>query len=611
MDARLLAVALGQAPADLVITGGKLVNVYSGEIYKGGVAVCGDRIAAIGDVAYTIGDGTTVIDATGDYITPGFIDGHIHPESSNLSIRSFAQIVLKHGTTSIMTDLHEIGVVGGLEAIEAVIAENETTDLRLYFVVPSHVPFSPLLETSGGEFNTAIIKQALARPDAVGLSEAVGHYILAGFPDLLDSIDATLAQPGKSVQGHLPDMSGPTLNACLAAGVSTDHEALDGPQCIERLRSGCHVMLRESSAARTLTGQLGPILEGDYDTSRLSMVCDDLHCCDAVHRGHMDELVRISLAAGLPFVKAIQMVTLNAARAFGLDQSIGGLAPGKYADINITSGPGSKAGSESAPWSDQDPGSEPNPDSFVVKSVFAGGKQILNNGTPLVSYPVAEHSSCLLNTMSLKAPITAKSFGIAAPEGAKKVKVLAMDTLPWIPITTPREVVLDVADGIIRCDVAQDVLYIAQVERYGKNGNVGQAFMGGFKLKSGAIASSVGHDNHNIIVLGTNFEDMALAVNRIVEVEGGQVVVDGGEVIAEVLYPICGLLSDLSAEELAVEKERLNAAIHARGSEIPIPFMFLSFICLAALPGFAITDKGFINVETQQIIDPVLAVVED
>lgn len=586
MDAELLAVAAGNAPADLVITGGKIVNVYSGEIYDGGVAVCGGRIAAVGDVDYAIGEGTRVVDAAGGYITPGFIDGHIHPESSNLAIRSFAEIVLKHGTTSIMTDLHEVGVVAGLEGIEAVIAENEATDLNLYFVVPSHVPFSPALETSGGEFDSEVIKRALAREDAVGLSEVVGHYILAGLPDLMESMDAALAKPGMILNGHLPDMTGPTLNACLAAGVSTDHEALDGPQILERLRGGCHAMLRESSAARTLAGQLEPIVNSDIDTSRLSIVADDLHCCDAVKRGHMDDYIRIALEAGLPFTKAIQMVSLNAARAFSLDSSIGGLAPGKRADINITTGP----------------------DDFKVLSVFAGGKQILDNGEMLMSYPKAEHDDVLLSTMTLDHPITAESFGIAAPEGASKVKVLVMDTLPWIPITTPREVVLEVKDGIVQCDVEQDVLYIAQVERYGKNGNVGKAFMGGFQLKSGAIASSVGHDNHNIIVMGTNFEDMAVAVNRVVETQGGQVLVDGGEVIAEVVLPVCGLLSDLSAEELAAEKDAVNAAIHERGSIISIPFMFLSFICLAALPGFAITDHGFIDVASQSIIDPVLGV---
>ena len=587
MNQKLLAVAAGQAAADIVVKNGKIVNVYSGEIYDGGVAICGDTIAAVGEVDYTIGEDTRIIDAGGKYLTPGFIDGHIHPESSSLSIRSFAEIVLQHGTTVIMSDLHEIGVVGGLEAIEAVLEENEITDLKIYFISPSHVPFSPEMETSGGSFNTEIIKKALSRPDAVGLSECVGPYILMGHQDLLASMDYALSK-GMSLQGHLPDMKGPTLNACLAAGVSTDHEALDGEEGLERLRNGCHLMMREGSAARNMEACLKAVLEKKVDTSRVSIVTDDLHTVDAVERGHLDDAVRTAIKTGADFVTAIQMVTINAARAFGLDGEIGGLAPGKRADVNITTGP----------------------EGFQVESVISGGKLVAENGKLIVSYPKAEHKPCLLNTAHLKNPITADSFKMMAPAGAKKVKVQVMDTLPWIPITQGREAVLDVKDGVIQCDVEQDVLYIAQVERYAKNGNVGKAFMGGFKLKRGAIASSVGHDNHNIIVLGTNFEDMAVAVNRVVELTGGQVVVDGGQVIEEVAYPICGLLSDLSAEELAAEKKKLNKAIHERGSEIAIPFMFLSFICLAAIPLYAVTDKGFIDVINQKIIDPVLEVVE-
>lgn len=588
MDEKLLGVAAGKVPADLVIKNGQIVNVYSGEVYPGGVAVSGETIAAIGDVDYAIGEGTKVVDAEGAYITPGFIDGHIHPESSDLAIRSFVEAVLSHGTTSIMTDLHEIGVVSGFEGIEAVIEENEATDLHLYFVVPSHVPFSPALETSGGRFDAKIIREALQRPDAVGISEVVGHYVLAGFPDLLESMDYVNKTPGLSNQGHLPDMTGPTLNACLAAGVTTDHEALDGPQILERLRNGCHAMLRESSAARTLSDQLKSIVGSDIDTSRLSIVTDDLHCCDLAHTGHLDHHIKVALEAGLPFVKAIQMVTINAARAFSLDDKIGGLAPGKRADINLVSGD--------------------TADSFAVVSTWSSGKQVLDHNRLLVHYPPAEHKPCLLNTLTLKRPITAESFMIKAPEGASKVRVKVMDTLPWIPVTQPREVVLPVVSGHVACDVEQDVLYIAQVERYGKNGNVGKAFMGGFHLKSGAVASSVGHDNHNIIVMGTNFEDMAVAVNHLVDIQGGQCLVDGGEVIAEVAYPICGLLSDLSCAELAEKKEKLNEAMAERGCIIKIPFMFLSFICLAALPTLAITDHGFINVLTMQIEDPILAV---
>ena len=557
MDKELLAVAGGSKPADVVISNGRIVNVYTGEIYDGGVAISGQTIAAVGDVDYCVGEGTKVIDAEGAFITPGFIDGHIHPESSDLAIRPFAEAVLKHGTTSIMTDLHEVGVVSGLEGIEAVIEENQATDLNLYFVVPSHVPFSPALETSGGSFNPSIIREALKRPDAVGISECVGPYVLADLPDLLESLDDVAGMKGMTAQGHLVDMKGADLNKC--------------------------------AAARTLAQQLECIVGKDIDTSMMSIVTDDLHCCDLNETGHLDHHLKLALSCGLPFVKAIQMVTINAARAFELTD-IGALAPGKRADINIVSGD--------------------TADDFGVVSVWSRGKQIVDHGKMLVHYETAQHDPCLLNTMTLLNPITPDSFKIAAPEGATRVKATCMDTLPWIPITQPREVELACVDGYVACDVDQDVLYIAQVERYGKNGNVGKAFMGGFHMTSGAIASSVGHDNHNIIVMGTNFEDMSIAVNHLVEIGGGQCLVDGGEIIECVEYPLCGLLSDLSCEELAAKKSALNTACAERGCIISIPFMFLSFICLAALPACAITDHGFINVLTLQIEDPIKGVVE-
>lgn len=492
-----------------------------------------------------------------------------------------------HGTTVVMADMHEIGVVGGLEAIEAVLSENEITDLKIYFLVPSHVPFAPALETSGGAFDSEIIKKALDRPDAVGLSECVGPYITNRFTDLLQSMDYTLSQ-GKSLQGHLPDMEGAKLNTCIAAGVSTDHESLSAEDAVARLRAGCHLMIREGSAARNFRDCIKPILENHLDTSRVSIVTDDLHTVDAVKFGHLDASVRTALECGVDFVTAIQMVTLNAARAFGLDGEIGGLAPGHRADINLTTGA----------------------EDFKVETVISGGKLVAEDGELLVSYPKAEHAPCLLNTVTLKNPITPDSFKIYAPEGAKKVKVKVMDTLPFIPITMGRDVVLDVKDGVVCCDVSQDVLYIAQVERYGKNGNVGKAFMGGFNMKCGAIASSVGHDNHNIIVMGTNFSDMAIAVNRAAALTGGQVVVKDGEIAAEIAYPVCGLLSDMSAKELAAKKQEMNDVIHSMGSNIPIPFMFLSFICLAAIPSYAVTDHGFIDVLAQKIINPVTEIVE-
>ena len=587
MNQKLLYVAGGQAPADLVILNGQIVNVYAGEIYDGGVAVCGDTIAAVGDVEACIGPETQVIDAKGRYLTPGFIDGHLHPESSSLSIRPFAEAVLSHGTTVIMTDLHEVGVVAGLEGIEAVLDEAQATDLKLYFIVPSHVPFSPNLETSGGRFNPEIIQKALSRPDAVGLSECVGPYIVGRFPDLLEAMDMAKAL-GKSLQGHLPEMYDGNMRTCIAAGVSTDHESHCEKDVLERLRNGCHLMMREGSAARNLPALLQAVLDHKLDTSMVSIVTDDLHTVDLEDRGHLDDAVRTALKMGAGFVQVIQMVTLNAARAFGLEREIGGLAPGRRADINITTGP----------------------EDFRVESVVAGGKPVLEDGRLLVHYPAAEHRPCLLNTMHLVHPITPESFHIQAPAGAKKVKALVMETLQHIPFTFRRDAELPVKDGVVQCDPDQDVLYIAQVERHGKNGNIGKAFMGGFKIRGGAMASSVGHDNHNIIVLGDSFEDMATAVNRVAALGGGQVIVRHGQIEAEVAYPVCGLLSDLPLHELADQKRALNQVAREMGTEIAIPFMFLSFICLAAIPDYAVTDCGFIDVLQQKVIDPILEILE-
>lgn len=583
MTRKLIKVAKGEEYADLVIKNGKIVNVNSGEIYPGGVAVSANTIAAIGDVDYCIGPNTVVYDADGKYLTPGFVDGHIHPESSSLSARNFAEAILARGTTVVMCDFHEVGVVSGMEGIAAILEEAKDTHVKFYFVVPSHVPFSPDLETSGGSFNTEIIEEALKRDDAVGLSECVGPYILMEYPDLIQSMDIAKSL-GKSLQGHLPDLDAPSMSACVAAGVTTDHEGVFADDVFLRLRNGCHLMMREGSAARNMPELLKAVLENKLDTSLVSIVTDDLNAIDLEERGHLDDAVRTALSLGTDFVTAIQMVTVNAARAFGLDSKIGSLAPGRRADINITSGP----------------------EDFRVLSVVADGDLVYKDGELQVSYPVAEHDPSLLNTVNLLNPITPESFKIEVDQNAKKAKVIVMDTLQYIPFTQRREVELEVIDGVVQCDTDQDVLYIAQIERYGKNGNIGKAFMGGFRFKGGALASSVGHDNHNIIVVGDSFEDMALAANRVAELGGGQVVVTAGEIAAEVAYPICGLLSDLPLKELTEKKRALNSAASEMGTEIKIPFMFLSFICLAAIPDYAVTDHGFIDVSTQQVIDPVL-----
>ncbi|WP_411678836.1 adenine deaminase [Clostridium thailandense] len=585
MNKNLINVTKGIEKAELAITNGKIVNVYSKEIYNGGVAVYGDKIAAIGDIDYTIGPNTKVIDAKGKYLLPGFIDGHIHPESTNLSIRQFAEIVLTHGTTVIMADMHEVGVVGGISAIDSVLKEAENTPLKTYFVVPSHVPFSPNLETSGGHIDSKIVKEALKRPDAVGLSEIVSAYVLSGSTDLMSSIDLTI-KAKKSLQGHMPETLGPELQTCIASGIMTDHESLSTQDALERIRLGCHLMMREGSVAHNLVDCLKVITEHNIDSTMCSIVTDDLHTTDAVEKGHLDESIRIALSNGIDFITAVQMVTLNAARAFNLDREIGSLAPGRRADINITTGP----------------------EKFSIESVIAGGKLVVENTKLVERISAVQHDPSLLNTIKLKRKVTAEDFIISVDNKAKFANVKAMRTLEYIPITIGQDVKLPVSDGIIQSDTAQDVIYISQVERYGKNGNIGKAFMAGFNLKNGAIASTIGHDNHNIIVLGTNHGDMALAVNRLAEIGGGQIVVNNNNIVYEIPLPILGLLSDKDAWSLSEDKKTINALTHSLGSTIGYPFMFLSFISLAAIPEYAITDHGFIDVAQQKVIDPIIGI---
>lgn len=584
MDQHLFNVAMGKEPADLVITKGQIVNVYSGEIYPGGVAVAGDKIAALGDVDYTIGEKTQMIDAQGKYLTPGFLDGHIHPESANLSMSRFAEIVLCHGTTGVFTDLHEVGVVGGISAMSAALDEGKQTPLKFHWIVPSHIPFSPGLETSGGHIDFDIIDKALKGDDAVGLSEVVSLYVAFELPDLMKSIDAT-HKLNKIVCGHAPETHGPLWNAFVASGATNDHESLESEEILQRIRTGVNAQLRHNLIVPTLPALIKAVTENEIDTRMTSLVTDDTTAIVLANEGHLDYLVRLAIELGVDFVTAIQMVTINTAQAFHKDFQVGSLAPGRYADINIISGQ----------------------EDFKVHQTIANGKPVAAEGHMLQPIPVVEHNPALLNTFHLKKTISASDLVIPAKPAAKSAHVHIMRTLPWVPITEGGEADLPVKDGYIACDPDQDLLHIAVVERHHQTGNIGKAFLGGMGLKRGAMASSIGHDHHNIVVIGANPADMAFAANRVAGLQGGIVLVENGQVVYEIPLPILGLLTDLDAWTLAEKRQALLAEAKERGCSVSDPFMFLSFITLAAIPAFSITDKGYVDVQEQKLIDPVLS----
>ncbi|MBN1247751.1 MAG: adenine deaminase [Anaerolineae bacterium] len=583
MAGNLLSAAMGQVPADLVVTNGQIVNVYTGEITSGGVAVSDGRIIAQGDVGYTVGEETEVIDAAGNYIVPGFIEGHIHPESANLSLPRFAEVVLAHGTTTVFTDLHEIGVVSGVEGMDAALAEGRATPLKFKFVFPSHIPFSPGLETSGGAIDADVIEAALQREDVVGISEVVSQLVAMGLPGLLRSIEAT-RRAGKVVAGHGPETTGPMWNASAAMGVANDHEALSLDDVLLRVRNGVYAHLRHNLLVPTLPELIKGITEAKLDTRLMCLVTDDTSAITLTDEGHLDYLVRLALSLGVDFVTAIQMVTLNVASSYAMDRELGSLAPGRTADINIVTGP----------------------EDFKVLTTIAGGKVVAKDGALLAPVVIPDHDPVLLDTFHLKAPVTAADLVIPAPEGKTAAHVHAMRTLPWIPITEGLEADLAVKDGYVAADLEQDLLHIAVVERHHATGNVGKAFIGGFGLKRGAIASSIAHDNHNIVVMGADPEQMAVAANAVAEMDGGVVLVDGGAVVASIALPLVGLLSDQDAWHFAEDRKVVLAQAQAMGCTVPEPFMFLSFITLAAIPAFAVTDKGYVDCLKQELIDPIL-----
>jgi adenine deaminase len=374
-------------------------------------------------------------------------------------------------------------------------------------------------------------------------------------------------------------------NAFVASGATNDHESLAPEEILQRIRTGVNAQLRHNLIVPTLPALIKAITENKIDTRMASLVTDDTTAVMLAKEGHMDYLVRLAIELGVDFVTAIQMVTLNTAQAFHKDFQIGSLAPGRYADVNIVNGP----------------------EGFKVLKTIANGRLVAEDNRLAQPIPLAEHHVSLLNTFHLKTPVVAADLVIPAKPGMHSAHMHIMRTLPWVPITEGGEADLPIKDGYIACDPEQDLLHIAVVERHHQTGNIGKAFLGGMGLKRGAMASSIGHDHHNIVVLGVNPEDMAFAVNRVAELQGGIVLVENGHVVDEIPLPILGLLTDIDAWTLAEKRTGLLDKAREMGCGVSDAYMFLSFITLAAIPAFSITDKGYVDVMQQKIIDPVLS----
>lgn len=585
MNNHVIDVALGNAAADMVVKNGRLLNVHTGEIYDADIAIADKVIAAVGYLGEkTIGENTKVIDAKGKIMVPGFIDAHIHFESSMLTFTEFSRMLVKHGTTGVATDLMEIAIVAGEEGINNILKESEGLPVKLFQPIPAFMSEEGELQTIGAALYPEMIEKLIKGPHAVGLAEVLFPPILNKSP--LSAWMLELAEKyGKTAEGHAPELYGAQLNAYASAGIRSDHESTNKEEALGKLRAGLRVLIREGSAAQDLDAVIKMITENNVDTRHCALVSDDIDMLHIYEKGHLDYKVRRAIKDGVDPIKAIQMVTLNPAESLKIDNKYGSIAPGKCADIVFLS----------------------DLENCTVDSVISNGEYVVENGEVIYDFKKPEYTSVMLNTVKLSKKITGDDLVIKTNADAKKAKVRVIGAKPTSLLTDALEADLDVENGVVMPNVADDVLRIACVERYGKGGSIGKAFIKGFGISKGAIATSVGHDHHNITVVGSDAEDMAAAVNRIEELNGGLVIAEDGKIKYELPLPICGLLTDLSGEESALILKKMQEDLHAKGCTMGSPYMTLAFITLIFIPFYGITDKGLVDVLNGKVIDPVIS----
>ena len=586
MNNHVIDVALGNAAADMVIKNGRLLNVHTGEIYEADIAVADKVIAAVGPLGEkTIGENTKVIDAAGKIRVPGFIDAHIHFESSMLTFTEFSRMLVSHGTTAVATDLMEIAIVAGEDGINEIFKESEGLPVKLLHPVPAFMSEEGELQTIGAALYPEMIEKLLNGPHAVGLAEVLYPPIINKSPASAWMLE--LAEKlGKTAEGHAPELYGAPLNAYASTGIRSDHESTNKEEALGKLRAGLRVLIREGSAAQDLDQCIKMITENHVDTRHCALVRDDIDMLHIHEKGHLDYKVRRAIKAGVDPVAAIQMVTLNPAESLKVDNKYGSIAPGKCADIVFLS----------------------DLENCTVDSVISNGECVVENGRCLIEYKKPEFSSVMLNTVKFSKEITPDDLVISVDKSASKATVRVIGAKPTSLLTDALEAELDVKDGVIEPDTTEDILRIACIERYGKGGSIGKSFIKGFGISKGAIATSVGHDHHNVTVVGSGADDMAVAVNRIQELNGGIVIAEDGKIKYELPLPICGLLTDLSGEESAMILKEMQEDLHAKGCTMGSPYMTLAFITLIFIPFYGITDKGLVDVINGRVIEPVISV---
>ncbi len=549
-----------EIPADLVLKGGSVVNIFSTGIAKADVAICDGVIAGIGPEYH----GKEEVEVEGKWLVPGLIDGHIHVESSMLVPSELARALLIHGTTTIVSDPHEIANVHGIDGIRFMIHDSESIPFDIYFMAPSCVPATHL-ETAGANLKAEDLAVLKDEPRILGLAEVMN------FPGVLFADEQVLEKirsfEGRVIDGHSPLLSGYDLQAYLSAGIGSDHECMKRSEALEKMESGMMIMIREGTSAKNLEDLLPLVNERNQD--RFCFVSDDLHVEDIQSRGHLDFVLKKSVQLGLDPVAALRLATINPANYFGL-KNRGALAPGRQADIVVLN----------------------DLRAFEIDAVYKNGKVAVRKGE-LIDFPntASDHRISLSKSMNM-AEVTPESFAIKHPGGKARVINLVPDQI--VTVMSRESVRAD--NGFVQADTVSDILKIAVVERHKGTGNIGLGLVRGFGLKSGAIASSVAHDSHNIIVVGGNDIAICGAVQAVNRMGGGIAVFSENGLLASVPLEIAGLMSSKPLQTVAQQLEKAKLTARDLGCTSNDPFMALSFLALPVIPELKLTDRGLVDV---------------
>ncbi|HIW72466.1 MAG TPA: amidohydrolase family protein [Candidatus Levilactobacillus faecigallinarum] len=582
---RYLDAGAARIPADLVIEHGTLANVDTGEFYPADVAVYQQRIVAVdADVSAYVGPKTRHIDATGKTLVPGLIDGHIHVECSKLSMTRFAQLVLPHGTTSIVSGLDEYISVIGLSGLDEIFAEIKALPFKVFWGLPYKTPYTMPKSTIAYNVTGADHERYLPQETCYGVWETVREAVAVQDPDTLKALELA-KRFHKPIFGCSPMARGLALNEFLMSGVHIDHESYSHEEFLEKARKGLHVVLRESSVTQFLQENIRAITEGPAGVARHTSFCtDDVTAHDVLAHGHLDHMVRLAIQAGVAPMTAIQMATLNGAEAYHIDDTVGSIAPGKDADILLVDHPGT----------------------FNVETVISKGTLVTQAGQLGVPFKSPKRSAALQGHLK-HALLTPEEFTypVNRETGTATVRTIHSEG-PFVRKALDLD--LPIVDSVVHPDPAQDVAAVSVIERYGINQNHAHGFISGWSIKRGAIATSAAPDDNNLVVAGIDPADMALAANTLIDCGGGQVVVVDGHVVALLKLPIGGITTDLLPEELAEKELELKAAAQQLGSTLPDPLFYLSFLPITAIPDLAITDGGNVDYTQLTYFDPILAV---